>query len=255
MKNVCLTPAFYRLGTVVLLITFAFSGCADWPAETRYDNTVRQYSLGQDENAQSYSTAKGGVKYAVGPNAQATASYAYDTQEDSQKYVNREGGKRYTIGRLDNATAHYAYKPGHRPDTLPRDRSQLAGMSDGQGNGLPATPPADMALVIDVNDVLFDFDKSVIKVAFYPELDSWVQYFLENPQVTAEIYGHADSTGPTAYNQDLSERRAQAVVNYMVERGVERSRLLPRGFGEMKPVAPNTTREGRQKNRRVELNF
>ena len=110
-------------------------------------------------------------------------------------------------------------------------------------------------IIIEASDVLFDFDKSVIKAAYYGELDRWVDFFQDNPEITAEIYGHADSTGPTVYNQKLSERRAKAVVDYLVGKGVDSSRLSPVGFGETKPIAPNATPEGRQKNRRVEVNF
>ena len=123
-----------------------------------------------------------------------------------------------------------------------------------------SSPPQEKQLagspiVIAVADVLFEFDKWVIKKPFLPELDKWVGYFKNNPLVTAEIYGHTDSTGPIKYNQKLSEKRAQAVINYLVKNGVAPDRLTARGFGESQPTASNKTKAGRQKNRRVELNF
>ncbi len=93
----------------------------------------------------------------------------------------------------------------------------------------------------------------MIRESVVPELDQWAAYFQNNPQVTAEIYGHADSVGPSTYNMNLSQKRAQAVVNYSTAKGVSSSRLTAKGFGESQPVAPNSTSDGRQKNRRVEL--
>ncbi len=117
------------------------------------------------------------------------------------------------------------------------------------------TQVTELQMVLDASDVLFDFDKWVIKRDAVPELDQWAIFFKENPPVSAAIYGYADSTGPTEYNLNLSEKRAQAVVNYLVGKGVPPNRLTAKGFGESHPVAPNTTSEGRQKNRRVELNL
>nr|WP_244155923.1 OmpA family protein [Desulfofustis glycolicus] len=117
---------------------------------------------------------------------------------------------------------------------------------------MPAPPPP---LVLDANNILFDFDKAVIKTEFLPELDEWAGYFKTNPAARAQITGHADSTGPETYNQGLSERRAQAVVDYLVKKGIDPARLTSVGYGETMPVAPNDNRENRQKNRRVELNY
>ncbi|HKJ65398.1 MAG TPA: OmpA family protein [Desulfopila sp.] len=113
----------------------------------------------------------------------------------------------------------------------------------------------ETTIVIEASDVLFDFDKYVIKKIYYPVLDEWVLFFQENPHIIAQIFGHTDSIGPDAYNQKLSERRARAVFNYLVDNGIDKTRLKTRGFGESLPIAPNTTPEGRQKNRRVEVNY
>jgi len=78
---------------------------------------------------------------------------------------------------------------------------------------------------------------------------------LQNPQVTAVISGHTDDIGSDVANLALSERRAVAVVDWLVERGVDRNRLIPVGFGEEEPVASNDTPEGRASNRRIEAQF
>ncbi|MCB1832791.1 MAG: OmpA family protein, partial [Geminicoccaceae bacterium] len=68
-----------------------------------------------------------------------------------------------------------------------------------------------------------------------------------------EVQGHTDSTGATDYNQGLSERRAQSVLDYLTGKGVEAERLTAVGFGENRPIASNDTEEGRAQNRRVEI--
>ena len=102
-------------------------------------------------------------------------------------------------------------------------------------------------------DYLFDFDKAVVKVQYYPFLDELVPVLKNNPALRVEIQGHADSTGTIIYNQGLSERRAKAVKNYLAKKSFDASRLTAVGFGETQPAYSNATSEGRAKNRRVEL--
>jgi OOP family OmpA-OmpF porin len=74
------------------------------------------------------------------------------------------------------------------------------------------------------------------------------------PNIKVEVAGHTDSTGPDAYNQGLSERRAKVVYDYLISKGIDASRLVgPNGYGETRPIDTNDTREGRQRNRRTEL--
>jgi OOP family OmpA-OmpF porin len=101
---------------------------------------------------------------------------------------------------------------------------------------------------------LFDFDKAVVKSEFFPLLDEIVQIMKDNPSLRIELEGHTDSIGTNRYNQGLSERRANAVKQYLVEKGmVDMGRVSAIGYGEEKPIATNETAEGRQLNRRVEL--
>ena len=102
-------------------------------------------------------------------------------------------------------------------------------------------------------DVLFDFDKSVVKPDGKSKLDDLAAKVRGvNLEVVIAI-GHADSIGSDAYNQDLSVRRAESVKAYLVSKGVEANRVYTEGKGEKQPVADNRTREGRAKNRRVEI--
>jgi OOP family OmpA-OmpF porin len=84
-------------------------------------------------------------------------------------------------------------------------------------------------------------------------LDTAVNALRENPSVDVIVEGHTDSRGSDTFNQRLSERRAQSVVNYLVSKGIDASRLTARGRGESMPVASNDTKDGRYKNRRVDL--
>jgi hypothetical protein len=99
--------------------------------------------------------------------------------------------------------------------------------------------------------ILFDFDSAVVKPASYPIINELVDAMLSQPRLKLEIQGHTDNVGTMEYNQILSEQRAQAVFNEIVKRGVDPRRLRWRGFGKTKPVANNTTEEGRQRNRRT----
>lgn len=74
-----------------------------------------------------------------------------------------------------------------------------------------------------------------------------------NENVKVEIGGHTDAVGSASYNQKLSEQRARSVMNYLIQQGVDKDRLVARGYGESNPVASNTTRAGRAKNRRIEF--
>ncbi len=101
--------------------------------------------------------------------------------------------------------------------------------------------------------VFFDFDKDKLQTASYPELDRAVRLMKANPSMSVEIAGYTDSKGTDSYNIDLSNRRAQAVRNYLVRNGIESSRVAPKGYGKMDPIASNDTEEGRAENRRVEF--
>jgi outer membrane protein OmpA-like peptidoglycan-associated protein len=111
----------------------------------------------------------------------------------------------------------------------------------------------DMLLVRFDSDVLFDVDSAVLSQDARYALDDAASVFLEYPKTAIVVQGHTDSTGTERYNQELSERRATAVKNYLVGRGVAASRMTALGYGESEPVASNATEQGRAQNRRVSL--
>ncbi len=117
----------------------------------------------------------------------------------------------------------------------------------------PPPPPVVKKEPIVLRGVHFVLDKSEIQPRSYPILDQNVRMLQEHPTLRVEIVGHTDSQGPAAYNQKLSERRAQAVMQYFITKGIAPARLSASGRGENEPVDSNETPIGRARNRRIEL--
>jgi len=116
-------------------------------------------------------------------------------------------------------------------------------------------------LTIDLKGVNFDFDKATLRPDAVAILDEAVAILGKYPDLKVEVAGHTDAIGTEQYNQGLSERRAQAVYDYLAGHGIDAGRMVgPSGYGETRPIAPNTNEdgsdnpEGRAKNRRTELN-
>ena len=128
------------------------------------------------------------------------------------------------------------------------------------------TPTAPASTTIDLRGVEFKFDHPRVGEKLVPSLkaptaesvqilDEAVDTLKRYPNIHVEVDGHTDSKGTDAYNQKLSERRAKGVYDYLTAHGVDASRLDgPKGFGESQPIDTNDTAEGRQRNRRTELN-
>jgi outer membrane protein OmpA-like peptidoglycan-associated protein len=108
-------------------------------------------------------------------------------------------------------------------------------------------------LTIQLKNVFFNFGKTSVAPESFAELDHLVDLFSHNPSLRAEIAGHTDADGPDDYNLVLSQARAQEVVNYLKSKGVSESRLIPKGYGETKPIDSNGTLAGKANNRRVEM--
>ncbi|EEZ01435.1 outer membrane protein A precursor [Vibrio sp. RC586] len=100
---------------------------------------------------------------------------------------------------------------------------------------------------------MFGFDSVEPSQEFIDQLTEISSVLISYPQAQAKVVGHTDSTGSALYNQNISEHRAQAVVNKLIELGVTPTQLEWRGEGEFQPVADNNTAEGRAANRRVEI--
>ena len=116
-----------------------------------------------------------------------------------------------------------------------------------------AEPTPEMAKYCITLNILFDIDKAVIRDEYRDEVNRVATFMQKFPSTTATIEGHTDEVGTDEYNMQLSQRRAQSVVDYLVVSfGIDRSRLTARGYGKSRPIADNSTEAGKQKNRRVE---
>lgn len=112
--------------------------------------------------------------------------------------------------------------------------------------------PAGEAVRVEL-DVKFDFDKAQVKQESYGDIKALADFLKQYPSTSTVVEGHTDSVGSDAYNQGLSERRAAAVRDVLVNQyGVESNRVQAVGYGESRPVADNATHDGRAINRRVE---
>jgi outer membrane protein OmpA-like peptidoglycan-associated protein len=132
--------------------------------------------------------------------------------------------------------------------SIKRDQEVLA-----QADASSTQKSVDVLTVTFKSDFLFAVNSATIQPGAYDELNRVAGVLKQYPQTTVQIAGHTDSSGAEDYNQKLSQRRAEAIKSALVGAGVDPARLVTIGYGESKPVAPNSTEAGRQQNRRVEL--
>jgi OOP family OmpA-OmpF porin len=118
-----------------------------------------------------------------------------------------------------------------------------------------ATPATQMVPKANYNfaNVQFEFDSAVLKTASYPMLDKVALEMKKDPSVTFNLNGYSSAEGTVEHNQALSNQRAGAVKSYLMNAGIDESRLSAKGYGESNPIAHNTTDEGKAQNRRVEI--
>lgn len=137
------------------------------------------------------------------------------------------------------------------PDYLDKCPATPAGAEVGQdGCHMEA---AEGAALEETLRVEFDTGKSIVKKQYHEVIGRLAAFMKKNPDLKIALEGHTDNVGGAAYNEKLSQRRVDAVKKYLVEKfGIEAFRLSTKGYGLTKPIASNATKEGRQKNRRVE---
>jgi len=111
----------------------------------------------------------------------------------------------------------------------------------------------DVGVKVILNNIFFDFDKATLRKESTNELERLQKLLVETPALRLEISGHTDNVGKAEYNKDLSQRRAKAVVDYLVAKGIDKGRLTFAGYGDTQPVASNASKAGRQLNRRTEF--
>jgi outer membrane protein OmpA-like peptidoglycan-associated protein len=125
-----------------------------------------------------------------------------------------------------------------------------------QIENVEVTRPSEGEISVRLNNaILFDTDSSSLRSTSRATLDDLAGNFARYPDNLLVVEGHTDSVGTEQYNQRLSERRASAVADYLIDRGVAASAITVYGFGELRPASTNETADGRQLNRRVEIHI
>jgi len=107
--------------------------------------------------------------------------------------------------------------------------------------------------IVRLNNIFFDVDKFDLKAESFTELNEVLKILTQNPEMHIEISGHTDNTGTNEYNITLSKNRANAVISYLIGKGIDKKRLSSAGFGSSKPAESNDTELGRALNRRIEM--
>lgn len=138
------------------------------------------------------------------------------------------------------------------------DIDEIVASESGTGSGESTDGDGVAAKVYDIGEIHYDYNKANIRMDAQPSLDKLARLLKDNPKVTIEVQAHCDSRGSDAYNMDLSNRRAASAVAYLVAKGVNRSRLKAKGFGESRPMnkcvdGVECTEAEHQQNRRAEF--
>ncbi len=134
-----------------------------------------------------------------------------------------------------------------------REKAELRARLREQLNVILETRETARGLIVNLSDVLFDFNSANLKPGAREKLAKIAGIVLAHPGLELAVEGHTDSVGTAAYNQDLSERRARSVSDFLIRQGIGPAAVATSGFGESQPVVSNDTAAGRQRNRRVEL--
>jgi len=156
--------------------------------------------------------------------------------------------KQEPVAPAPGAKVEPAAEPVEPPPVQPK--APEAVLSDGKATRMVRTARGRF---ITTEPILFNSGASTLREASIPKLDKIAEFLIENPEITLEIIGHTDNLGPEPVNQTVSAERAAIVMNYLVSRGVDPSRLRSKGKGSLDPIESNDTQLGRQANRRIEF--
>jgi outer membrane protein OmpA-like peptidoglycan-associated protein len=197
---------------------------------------------------------QGVVIFAAAPDG--TRYYTEETDAEGYAEVLVPVGQTYdltylSLGRRDiAATVPVTSAPKQNIKLTLRYKRWLPPPPAGAPPDGPAAAPAVPRFVL--SGVTFDTGKATIRAESFPRLDSVVEYMTHKKSSRIEISGHTDNVGNPRINKALSEKRAQACRDYLVSKGIDGSRIEAIGHGDERPIAPNDTDEGRQRNRRIE---
>lgn len=185
--------------------------------------------------------------------AQTAALQAAGAQADAEKARNNAQQQQLAAEADSDRNRAAAASSDAQLQQAVRDREDLRARLLQQFNLILETRDTARGLVVNMSDVLFDSGKFTLRPLAREKLAKISGIVLAYPTLSLAVEGNTDSVGTEAFNQQLSEKRAEAVRNYLTQQGVPESSTTAAGFGKTRPIASNDTSEGRQQNRRVEL--
>jgi outer membrane protein OmpA-like peptidoglycan-associated protein len=203
------------------------------PSESNDDTNPEEIDDVWDDNPES------------NPEKNNTDDSKKSNSEDEFPTDDGEGGD-------DNGTGDTPFEPAGEPMTENMSPKTGGEIEQGKPNG-PKKSNSGIGQSFKLRRVFFDHDKWDIKPESVEELDKLQSYLTKNPNLCVRLDAHTDSNGSNEYNKELSRKRAQSVVDYLISKGTDPIRLSAEGFGEEMPVTTNDTPEGREENRRVEF--
>jgi OOP family OmpA-OmpF porin len=217
--------------------------------------TIRYYSIDGGTSTDGTANVGGGFKFFITDNfaLRADARHIFDFVGRNDEVIHNweySAGLTFVFGGK-KAAAMAAMPPAAEP--TPQPQAEPA-QKEAPLEPVPAAEPTPghYKYCITLHGE-FDIDQAVVRPEYRDEIAKVGDFMKKYPTTTAVIEGHTDNVGTYNHNMDLSQRRAEAVVNYLVENyGIDRSRLVAKGYGFTRPVADNATDQGKQKNRRIE---
>lgn len=183
---------------------------------------------------------------------QATAA-AVAQQQAAQAAAEQAARDKAAAQDQQHAAEAEAEKARQAAAKAEAEKADLRAQLLNQLNSILQTRDSARGLIVNMSDVLFDTGSYTLKPGAREKLAKISGILLAHPGLNMQIEGHTDSVGTDEFNQQLSERRADSVRDFLAEQGVPASTITARGFGKTQPVATNDTPEGRQRNRRVEI--
>ena len=206
-------------------------------AEVATADAVRQRNESDRQNLNAQVAAQ------KAEDAQANAEQARNDAQEQQHIAEADSDRNRAAADASDAQLHQAV----------HDREELRARLLQQFNLILETRDTARGLVVNMSDVLFDSGKYTLRPLAREKLAKISGIVLAYPSLVLAVEGNTDSVGTEAYNQELSEQRAEGVRSYLTQEGVPESSTTATGFGKTRPIASNDTAEGRQQNRRVEL--
>jgi outer membrane protein OmpA-like peptidoglycan-associated protein len=226
-------------------------------AKERQDAADREAKAKAEAEAEATRRAQAEAERARAEQAKAEADRARAEAERAKQEAEAARAAALEQQQLAQAAAEKASLAAQQAEQMRQkaeaERAEMRGRLLRQLNAILETRDTSRGLVVNMSDVLFESAKYGLRPAARERLAKIAGILLAYPDLHLEIEGYTDSIGSDAYNQNLSEKRAAAVQEYLVQQGIPASSIAARGLGKLQPVADNVTSSGRQQNRRVEL--